>query len=586
MFSRLRRLLPNPTTIGLALIVGLLVMSGGVSVWNINRLVENEHRVVQIQQVLTTLEEVLSTVTEAETAERGFLITDNDDYLKSYESAIGRINGTLDRLTRLTSAEVRQREPIAALRNRVAARLEELKQAIAARRDGGFDAARQSVSTNHGRQLMLEMRKLVGELKSQEQESLTLAATQSRHSALVASTTDYLSAGLGIGLVCLAFYLFRLDLSHRARVAEVTRRLAAIVESSDDAVVSKSLEGVITSWNAGAQRIYGYSAAEAVGQPITMLCAPEHRDDIFRNLERVKRGIHVEHFETSRIRKDGQKIDISLSISPIKGEGGQVVGASAIARDITEHKALQREVLEIAALEQRRIGQELHDGIGQELTGLTMLTQRLVGELTTHDVPQAQSAAKIGRLLEQALSHVRAVSKGLVPVEVDAQGLMVALADLAARTTELHGIPCTFECERPVAIADNQTAMHLYRMSQEAVTNAVKHGKPNNILIRLGVERDLAILRVIDDGRGFAPSSENSSGSGLRIMRYRADLIGAHLEITPARPHGTVVACSVAQRPPEHDHREAPAETPNSAEIGFLPRKYRMPGAGLESARS
>jgi PAS domain S-box-containing protein len=571
-------LLPNPTTIGLSLIVGLLVTNGAVSVWNINRLVENEHRVVQIQEILTTLEEVLSTVTEAETAERGFLITDNEDYLKSYESAIGRINETLDRLTRFTRAEVRQREPIADLREHVAARLEELKQAIAARREGGFDAARQSVSTNHGRQLMQEMRKLVGDMKSQEQESLALAATQSRHSALVTSTTDYLGAGLGIGLVCLAFYLFRLDLAHRARVAEVTRRLAAIVESSDDAVVSKSLEGIITSWNAGAQRIYGYTAAEAVGQPITMLCAPEHRDDIFRNLERVKRGIHIEHFETSRIRKDGRKIDISLSISPIKGEAGEVVGASAIARDITEHMALQREVLEIAALEQRRIGQELHDGIGQELTGLTMLTQRLVGELRSHAVPQAEAAAKIGRLLEQALSHVRAVSKGLVPVEVDSEGLMVALADLAARTSELHGIQCTFECHRPVAIADNQTAMHLYRMSQEAVANAVKHAKPTNILIRLGVERDLAILRVIDDGQGFAPSWENTSGSGLRIMRYRADLIGAQLDITPARPHGTVVACTVAQRPLKYNDPDTSVAVANIGELGCAPSNNWVPG--------
>jgi signal transduction histidine kinase len=196
-----------------------------------------------------------------------------------------------------------------------------------------------------------------------------------------------------------------------------------------------------------------------------------------------------------------------------------------------------------------------------------MLTQRLVGQLGAHEDPQTADAAKIGRLLEQALSHVRAVSKGLVPVEVDAEGLMVALADLAARTAELHGIHCTFECHRPVAIADNQTAMHLYRMSQEAVTNAVKHGKPKNIIIRLGVEGDLATLRVIDDGTGFAPSAENVSGTGLRIMRYRADLIGAQLDITPARPHGTVVTCSVAQRQPEQKCREVPAEvlTPSAS---------------------
>ncbi|HLJ11599.1 MAG TPA: CHASE3 domain-containing protein [Planctomycetaceae bacterium] len=549
MTPALRRFLPNLTTIGLALIVALLLVTVLVSEWNVNRLVDNEHRVLHTQEVLTALEEVLSTVTEAETAERGFLITDDEKYLSSYESAIVKVNETIERLTQLTRDELGPQELIAGLGERVAARLQELKNAIAARRAGGFDAARQSVSTNHGRQLMLEMRRLVAEMKEQGHESLAIAAAQSSRSAFVTTAIDYLGAALGIGMVCLAFYLFRLDVAHRERVADVTRRLAAIVESSDDAIVSKSLDGVIVSWNAGAQQVYGYTASEAVGQPITMLCAPEHHDDIFRILERVRRGIHIEHFETTRIRKDGRKIDISLSISPIKGARGEAIGASAIARDITEHKTLQREVLNIAALEQRRIGQELHDGIGQELTGLTMMMQRLVAELGDDQSPQSGTAARIQTRLEEALSHVRAMSKGLVPVEVDSEGLMVALADLAARTSELHGVSCSFECHRPVAIADNQTAMQLYRMSQEAVTNAVKHGHPRNIFIRLGVEGDRAILRVIDDGTGFAESAQNTAGTGLRIMRYRADVIGATLDITSARPHGAIVTCSVANGP-------------------------------------
>lgn len=584
---RVRRILPNPTTIGLALIVGLLVVSVLVSEWNINRLVENEHRVVRTQETLTTLEEVLSTVTEAETAERGFLITDNEQYLASYESAVARIKKTFDHLTALVRDNHREQELVAALEARVAARLEELNRAIAARRAGGFDAARQSVSTNRGRELMLEMRRLVGEMKEQEQASLVTAAAQSRRSVQVTTATNILGAGLGIGMVCLAFYLFRLDLAHRARVADVTRRLAAIVESSDDAIVSKSLDGTIVSWNAGAQRIYGYSAAEAVGQPITILCAPEHHEDIFRKLEQVQRGIHIEHYETTRIRKDGRKIDISLRISPIRGASGEVIGASAIARDITEHKTLQREVLEIAALEQRRIGQELHDGIGQELTGLTMMMQRLASELADNGLPQTGAAAMIHTRLEQALSHVRALSKGLVPVEVDAEGLMVALADLASRTTELSGVLCTFECHRPVAIADSQTAMHLYRMSQEAVTNAVKHGRPKNIVIRLGVERDLATLRVIDDGSGFAESSENAAGTGLRIMRYRADLIGAQLEITPARPHGTIVTCSLGEGRATllqgGGWRVAPDDHPERKEENGQPRESGLSGEGPPS---
>lgn len=550
MKPHFRHFVPNPTTIGLGLIALLLVVNALVSEWNIGRLVDNENRVVHSQEVLTRFEEVLSTVTEAETAERGFLITDNKEYQESYESANVEIGEILQRLTTLTIDDTRQQKLIADLRGQVAARLEELNRAIAARRAGGFDAARQSVSTNHGRQLMIEMRSLVGDMKRQEQASLAVAAAESRQSALVTSATDLLGAALGIGMVCLAFYLFRLDLAQRERVAEVTRRLAAIVESSEDAIFGKTLNGIIISWNAGAQRMYGYTAAETVGQPSTMLCTPDNRDSVLRSLEQVKRGIHIEHFETTRVRKDGRQIDISLSYSPIKGTSGEVVGASAIARDITERKTLQREVLEIAALEQRRIGQELHDSIGQELTGLAMLTQRLVGELAADHLSETAAARQIHTGLQRALSHVRAMSKGLVPVEVDAEGLMVALADLAYRTSDLHGIPCRFECHRPVAITDNQTAMHLYRMSQEAVTNAIKHGHPRNIIIRLGVEGDVATLRVIDDGTGFTAAARHDAGSGLRIMHYRAELIGAKLEITPARPHGTIVTCSIAQRNP------------------------------------
>jgi PAS domain S-box-containing protein len=549
MKPHFRNFVPKPTTIGLGLIALLLVVNALVSEWNIRRLVKNENRVVHSQEVLTRLEEVLSTVTEAETAERGFLITDDEEFQKSYELANVEISEILERLTTLTIDDARQQKLIAGLRGKVAARLEELNHAIAARRAGGFNAARQSVSTNHGRQLMNEMRSLVGDMKQQEQESLAVAAAESHQSVFVTSATELIGAALGNGMVCLAFYLFRLELTQRARVAEVTRRLAAIVESSEDAIFSKTLNGIIISWNAGAQRIYGYTAAEALGQASTMLCAPENRDNVLRILDQVKRGIHIEHFETTRIRKDGRQIDISLSYSPIKGASGEVVGASAIARDITERKALQREVLEIAALEQRRIGQELHDNVGQELTGLAMLTQRLAGELAADDIPETPAARQIHTGLQRALSHVRAMSKGLVPVEVDAEGLMVALADLASRISDLHEISCTFECHRPVAIPDNQASMHLYRMSQEAVTNAIKHGQARNIVIRLGMEGDLVTLRVIDDGAGFSASSRNGAGLGLRIMHYRAELIGAQLEITPARPHGTIVTCSVAQQP-------------------------------------
>jgi signal transduction histidine kinase len=125
---------------------------------------------------------------------------------------------------------------------------------------------------------------------------------------------------------------------------------------------------------------------------------------------------------------------------------------------------------------------------------------------------------------------------------------MIALSELASRTSDLHGVNCSFECDEPVCVLDNQTAMHLYRLSQEAVTNAVKHGRGHNILISLADDSELLTLTIEDDGRGLPATRESNAGSGLRIMRYRAELIGATLSVGPAQPRGTIVNCLLPHR--------------------------------------
>jgi PAS domain S-box-containing protein len=540
-----RRLRPRAATIGLGLLLLLLIVNLFLSAWNIRRLVDNEERVVATQEVLATLEAVLARVTEAETAERGFLITGDDGYMAPYERAISRTWETLARLDQLIAGEPALEEHARALKARVDTRLEELKQAIAASSAGGFDAARQAVSTNRGRQLMIEMRALVSEMRAHEERSLEKWAAESRRSARLSYISDGLSMTVGIGLVGLAFFLFRRELELRQRAADATLRLAAIVESSEDAIISKGLDGTIVSWNAGAEHLYGYAPEEAIGRSITMLCPPEFRSEIVKDLERIRKGLPLAHFERPRIRKDGRRIDVSLSVSPIRNAAGEVIGAAAIARDITERQLLQREVLEIASREQRRIGQDLHDGIGQELTGLAMLAQRLVGLLARKALPEVVAATKIVDGLEHTLGQVRALSKGLVPVEVDAEGLMVALAELAARTSEMNSITCAFACDPPVCMRDNQMATHVYRMTQEALTNAVKHGRATRIAVRLTAEGDQVILQITDNGKGFAYAHPETTGMGLRIMRYRAELIGAQLTIGPAEPRGTCVTCTL-----------------------------------------
>lgn len=539
-----RSSLHRPTTLGLGLIVSLLFGIAFISNWNTRRLVENQGRVVHTQERLATLEAVLARVTEAETGERGFLITGDADYLRSYERAVRRARDTLDQLSRLAVGDAVREERIAALKQRVQARFNELRDAIAAQRAGGFDAAKNAVSTNHGRSLMNEMRALVDEMQQQERDALAVRSAESQRSAQVTRAANLLGSLLGISMVGLAFLLFHRELAHRQRAAEALRRLAAIVESSDDGIVSKSMDGRIVSWNASAERIYGYAADEVIGKPIAMLCPPERVDEVQYHLERVASGEPIEHFETNRVRKDGRRIDVSLSISPIRDDAGKVIGASAITRDITERKLLQRQVLETAAREQQRIGQDLHDGIGQELTGLAMIAEQLTCELSQRGKKEAERAERLVVGLEQALAHVRHLSRDLIPLELDADGLIVALSELAANTSEIHSVVCAFECDEPAPSVSAPAAAHLYRLAQEAVTNALKHGRARQITIKLADDGRLTTLRIADDGCGFSPTKK-TTGSGLRIMRYRTDLLRAKLQIGPAHPRGTQVICEL-----------------------------------------
>jgi PAS domain S-box-containing protein len=335
------------------------------------------------------------------------------------------------------------------------------------------------------------------------------------------------------------------DITERKRAEEELARLAAIVEFSEDAIVGKDLDGTITSWNTGAERIYGYSAEEAVGRPISMLHPAESADEGNKILERIRHGENVEFDETMRVRKDGTQIYVALTVSPIQDANGQPVSASAISRDITERKNLEREILEATGREQQRIGRELHDSVGQELTGASYLAKSLSQKLNAKSLPETETAETIVSAIQQAIGEVRHAIKGLTPVEVDASGLTVALEQLTVNTQLRCGIDCRFECDRDVLIDDNNVATHLFRIAQEAINNAVKHAKAKHIVVNLGAENGCIKLEGRDDGVGITADLNRQMGMGLRIMKYRAGVIGATLDVSPGEEKGTVVCCTL-----------------------------------------
>jgi signal transduction histidine kinase len=173
------------------------------------------------------------------------------------------------------------------------------------------------------------------------------------------------------------------------------------------------------------------------------------------------------------------------------------------------------------------------------------LAENLVDSLRGTNDTEAQKARRIALGLRQALSQVRSLSRGLIPVEVDAEGLMAALAELTNRISDLHAVQCVFECLEPVPVEDNQTATHLYRIAQEAITNALKHGQAANLRVSLEAHGHYITLKIADDGVGIPSADEITEGMGLRIMRYRAGQIGAHLTVRAEPTGGTVVTCTL-----------------------------------------
>jgi signal transduction histidine kinase len=215
-----------------------------------------------------------------------------------------------------------------------------------------------------------------------------------------------------------------------------------------------------------------------------------------------------------------------------------------LEREMSERMRLESEILEISSREKLRVGQDLHDSLGQKLTGAVFLSRTLATKLADAGGEERDSAEHINELLKDALAQVRRLARGLAPVELGDEGLANALQRLAADTQETYGIDCAFHAEDDGRVRDNKASVHLFHIAQEAVNNAVRHGKPGQILITLAAGAgDGGQLVVEDDGAGIPGEAERGQGMGLRIMNYRAAMIGGSLDIQRRRNGGAVVTC-------------------------------------------
>ena len=238
------------------------------------------------------------------------------------------------------------------------------------------------------------------------------------------------------------------------------------------------------------------------------------------------------------------------SIRTVRCEGivsmddlGRAVRLFGPLQDITERRRLEREILEISNREQRRIGQDLHDDLGQLLTGICFRVAELEDDLLKRNQPEMTDAAEIGELVQEAIGQTRALARGLNPVSMESGGLRTALATLARGIEQIYEIPCILTCPEPVLVDDTEAAAHVYRIAQEALNNAIKHGKASRLEISL-LQFDTSITLLIrDNGVGITVPDAQYEGMGLRNMRYRASMIHGSFDVRLGEHGGTVVSC-------------------------------------------
>ncbi|WP_395747890.1 PAS domain S-box protein [Prosthecobacter sp.] len=344
------------------------------------------------------------------------------------------------------------------------------------------------------------------------------------------------------------------DLTSRNDAEEALRwsegRMASILDALTEAVISVDENQHIVLFNAAAVRMFRLSAAAVRGQPLSRLFHPGQDCHIRALAAAGALG------ELRGLRADGSEFPIEASISPPIAGGAPLV--TLILRDISElrntnrelhheykeRQRLEHEITEISERERRSLGQALHDGVCQHLSGVGMMAATLSDVCGQRaDAETADKLREIAGLIRSATNDARDVARGLNPVDVDANGLVTALRDLAARYNVPGQTRYVLHCHEPVPVQDNSVAMHLYRIVQEAVVNASRHARARNISIHLGIRQRDIMLSITDDGIGMPPDIDQTSGLGLKLMRYRASSIGATLTLEARPAGGTVIRC-------------------------------------------
>lgn len=337
------------------------------------------------------------------------------------------------------------------------------------------------------------------------------------------------------------------DITDRMQMEEALRARTLELETISDHVpypiIRFDEHHRLLSANRAALEVAGMDPATCVGKHVEEVCnAPDLANTWRKHINEVfarARPVEMEYDQ----RSGGGTASYRALLVPEMEDTRTVLSVMIICRDVTERKRMQREVLEISAREQRRIGQDLHDGLGQLLTGIGFMVAGLQQTVRDGQTVDDQALREIRQLVEHAIGQTRQLAEGLDPVTVAMRGIHDGLQRLALQTEGIYGIPCSLAVDAALPPLRADVATQVYRIAQEAVNNAVKHAKPSAIQIRLDREHGRLALRVTDNGVGFTPVGQDHRGLGLRIMDYRATMIAGEFTIMPNPAGGSIVTC-------------------------------------------
>ena len=348
---------------------------------------------------------------------------------------------------------------------------------------------------------------------------------------------------------------------HYARLhSEAESLMASIVESSDDGIIGQTLDGIIVSWNRGAERLFGYSPEEVKGLPITIVLPSERQNELPQISREINQGRYINNYETMHVRKDGTPIHVSVTISPITSDSGFIIGASAIVRDISERKKAQEELrksneqlrdlyrrLESAREEERtRIAREIHDEFGQTLTALKFDLVWMQKKLMKDQTLIFQKIESMSKIIGMAIQSIKKLSSDLRPGILDDFGLRAAIEWQAEEFEARTGNKCRVVLHVDEININSDISTAIFRILQETLTNIMRHASARRVDLELREDSDQLVFTVRDDGKGLSQAEMTAPQSyGLTGIRERAYSLGGSADITSFPGRGTTVCVRI-----------------------------------------